>query len=183
MKIAMPAIVLAFALAFFGVTNSKAQEVYTWTDENGVKHFSDAPPTEEKGAKPVFKEYKYDEAADRQRTESDQKAIQKDITEINQEYAEAEKEDQQQEEEAEANRPPTLEERIEDERTKLNLKIAELESLPLDHFGSQKNKIRSIGYYKYRLADLEKDPEKYFREPPPRFEGNFKEPSDNDQKR
>jgi len=181
MKFFITATILAFTLTVLGVTHTKA-EVYTWTDENGVKHFSDTPPAEAKGAKPVFKEYKYDEAADRQRTESDEKAIQKDITEINQEYAEAEQEKQRQEEEAEANAPPTMEEKIEDERTKLNLKIAELESLPLDHFGSQQNKIRSIGYYKYRLADLEKDPEKYFREPPPRFEGNFKESSDKDQK-
>ena len=182
MKLFITATILAFSLTVLGVTHSKAEEVYSWTDENGVKHFSDTPPPETKGAKPVFKEFKYDEAADRQRTESDEKAIQEDITEINQEYAAAEKEKQRQAEEAEAKKPPTMEERIEDERTKLNLKIAELESLPLDHFGSQQNKIRSIGYYKYRLADLEKDPEKYFREPPPRFEGNFREPGDMDQK-
>ncbi|MEE4261947.1 MAG: DUF4124 domain-containing protein [Desulfobacteraceae bacterium] len=181
MKGFLTAIVLAVTLTVLGFADSKA-EVYTWTDENGVKHFSDTPPAEAKGAKPVFKEYKYDEAADRQRTESDEKDIQRDITEINREYEEAEKEKKQQEEEAEANRQPSMEERVEDERTKLNLKIAELESLPLDHFGSQNNKIRSIGYYKYRLADLEKDPEKYFREPPPRFEGNVKNPSADEQK-
>ena len=175
------AIVIIFGFACLTASGLKA-EIYFWTDENGVKHFSDTPPAEAEGAKPVFKEYKYDEAADRQRTESDKKDIQKAVKDINQEYAETEKKKQQQEEEAEANKAPTMEEKIEDERTKLNLKIAELESLPLDHFGSQKNKIRSIGYYKYRLADLEKDPEKYFREPPPRFEGNFKEPSDVDQK-
>ena len=181
MKIIITAIVWAFTLTLFGVTDSKA-EIYTWTDENGVKHFSDGPPAEARGAKPAFQAYKYDEAADRQRTESDAQEIQKAVKNINQEYAEAEQKKQKQEEEAEANRPPTMEERVEDERTKLNLKIAELESLPLDHFGSQPNKIRSIGYYKYRLADLEKDPEKYFREPPPRFEGNVKNPDQDEQK-
>jgi len=175
MKIFITTIVLAFTLTVWGVTNSKA-EVYTWTDEKGVKHFSDRKPAEAKGAKAAFQAYEYDEAADRQRTESDEKAVQKAVKDINQEYAEAEQEKQRQEEEAEANRAPTMEERIEDERTKLNLKIAELESLPLDHFGSQNNKRRSIGYYKYRLEDLDKDPEKYFRLPPPRFEGNIKDP-------
>jgi flagellar biosynthesis GTPase FlhF len=175
MKIFITAIVLAFTLTLFGVANSMA-EVYTWTDENGVKHFSDRQPAEARGAKPAFQAYEYDEAADRQRTQSDAKAVQKAVKDINQEYAAAEQEKQRQEEEAEENRPPTMEERVEDERTKLKLKIAELESLPLDHFGSQQNKIRSIGYYKYRLADLEKDPEKYFRLPPPRFEGNVKDP-------
>ena len=182
MKILLTAMALALTLTVLGVANPNAKEVYTWTDENGVKHFSDTPPAEAEGAKPVFKEYKYDEAADRQRTESDEKAIQKAVKNINQEYAEAEQKKQQQEEEAEANKAPTMEEKIEDERTRLNLKIAELESLPLDHFGSQQNKIRSIGYYKYRLADLEKDPEKYFREPPPRFEGNVKNPDEDQQK-
>ena len=181
MKIFITAIVLAFTLTVWGVTNSKA-EVYSWTDENGVKHFSDRKPAEAKGAKPAFQKYKHDEAADRQRTEFDEKAMQKAVKDINQEYAEAEQEKQRQEEEAEENKPPTMEERIEDERTKLNLKIAELESLPLDHFGSQQNKIRSIGYYKYRLEDLNKDPEKYFRLPPPRFEGNIKDPVGDEKK-
>ena len=181
MKIFIMTIVLAFTVTVLGIANSEA-EIYTWTDENGVKHFSDGPPAEARGAKPAFQTYEYDEAADRQRTESDQKDIEKAVKDINQEYAEAEQEKKRQEEEAEENRPPTMEERIEDERTKLNLKIAELESLPLDHFGSQQNKIRSIGYYKYRLADLEKDPEKYFREPPPRFEGNVKNPDEDQQK-
>jgi hypothetical protein len=182
MKIFITAIVLALTVTVLGVANPNAREVYTWTDENGVKHFSDTPPAEAEGAKPVFKEYQYDEAADRQRTESDEKAIQKDITEINQEYEAAQQEKKQREEEAEANQPPTLEERVEDERTRLKLKISELESLPLDHFGSQQNKIRSIGYYKYRLEDLEKDPEKYFSQPPPRFEGNFKIPASDEKK-
>jgi hypothetical protein len=181
MKIIITGVLLAFTLTLLGVANSNA-EVYTWTDENGVKHFSDAPPAEAKGAKPAFQAYEYDEAADRQRTESDAKEIKKAVKNINQEYAEAEQEKRRQEEEAEANRPPTMEERIQDERTKLNLKIAELESLPLDHFGSQRNKIQTIGFYKYRLADLEKDPEKYFREPPPRFEGNVKNPDNDEQK-
>ena len=181
MKILITAIVLAFAVTVLGVANSKA-EIYTWTDENGVKHFSDGPPAEARGAKPAFPAYKYDEATDRQRTESDQKEIQKAVKDINQEYAEAEQEKKRQEEEAEENRPPTMEERIEDERTKLNLKIAELESLPLSHFGSQDNKRRSIGYYKYRLEDLEKDPDKYFKLPPPRFEGNIKEPAGDEEK-
>ncbi|MDB4442070.1 DUF4124 domain-containing protein [bacterium] len=181
MKIFITAIILALTLTVLGVADSKA-EIYTWTDENGVKHYSDGLPAEANGAKPAFPTYKYDEAADRQRTEADSKSIEKEIKEIDKEYEQTQQEKQQREEEAEANRQPTMEEKVEDERTKLNLKIAELESLPLEHFGSQQNKIRSIGYYKYRLADLDKDPETYFREPPPRFEGNVKEPSNDKQK-
>ena len=181
MKVITTAIILAFALIIMGVPNSGAQ-IYTWTDENGVKHFGDQPPPDAIDPKPAFKEYQHDEAADRQRTEEDAKEIQKAVKEIDQQYEAAEQEKRRQEEEAEANRPPTMEERIQDEKTKLKLKIAELESQPLDHFGSQQNKIRTIGYYKYRLADLEKDPEKYFNEPAPPLEVGGPNPDADEEK-
>ena len=169
MKAFTAAIILAFALIIIGVPNSEAQ-IYTWTDENGVKHFGDQPPPDAIDPKPAFEEYKHDEAADRQRTQEDARDIQRAVKEIDQQYEAAEREKKKQEEEAEANRPPTMEERIQDEKTKLKLKIAELESQPLEHFGSQQNKRRTVGYYKYRLADLERDPEKYFNEPAPPLE-------------
>ncbi len=169
MKALTSAITLAFALIFLSVPNSGAQ-VYTWTDENGVKHFGDQPPPDAIDPKPAFQEYKYDEAADRQRTQEDAREIQRAVKEIDQQYEAAQQENQRQEEEAEANRPPSMQERIQDEKTKLKRKIAELESQPLEEFGSQQNKRRTIGYYQYRLADLEADPEKYFNEPAPPLE-------------
>ena len=180
MKAFTAAIILVFALIIVGVPNSGAQ-IYTWTDENGVKHFSDQPPPDAIDPKPAFQEYKHDEAADRQRMEEDTNALQRAVKAIDQEYEAAEQEKRQREEEAEANRPPTMEEKIQDEKTKLTLKIAELESQPLEHFGSQQNKRRTIGYYKYRLADLEANPEKYFNEPAPPLEVNVKN-SDEDEK-
>ncbi|MBW2439902.1 MAG: DUF4124 domain-containing protein [Deltaproteobacteria bacterium] len=179
MKAFTIAIVLMLALIVMGIPNSGAQ-VYTWTDENGVKHFGDAPPPDAINPKPAFQEYEHDEAADRQRSEEDAREIQKAVNEIDQEYEAATEEKTRQEEEAEANQPPTMEERIQDERTRLGLKISELESQPLEQFGSQQNKIRTIGYYKYRLADLEKDPEKYFNEPPPPLEVNVKNPDEDE---
>jgi len=175
------AFILVFALILLGVPNSGAQ-IYTWTDENGVKHFGDQPPPDAIDPKPAFKEYQYDEAADRQRTEEDAKEIQKAVNEIDRQYEETEQEKKRKAEEAEADQPPTMEERIQDEKAKLNLKIAELESQPLDHFGSQQNKIRTIGYYKYRLADLEKDPEKYFNEPAPPLEVGEPNPDEDEEK-
>ena len=67
----------------------------------------------------------------------------------------------------------TQAELIAEETERLLKKIAALEAKPLDFFGSQRNKILTIGYYKYRLEDLAKDPDKYFKEPA-RFEGNVK---------
>ncbi|MBE9545547.1 MAG: DUF4124 domain-containing protein [Proteobacteria bacterium] len=180
MKTITVAFVLAFALTVFGVAASNA-EVYSWTDENGVKHFSDRRPADAKGAKPAFAEYEYDEAADKKRNKTESQELEKVVKTIDAEHAKTEREEKLRQKEAEANRPPTMEEKVEVERRKLNLKIAELESLPLDHFGSQKNKIRSIGYYKYRLEDLAKNPDKYFTEPT-RFEGNIKIPEENAKK-
>lgn len=40
----MKASVLALFVACLGIAPLSAQQVYTWTDANGVKHFSDTPP-------------------------------------------------------------------------------------------------------------------------------------------
>ena len=170
MKAALTAIVLTFALTALGLPSAIA-EVYTWTDENGVKHFSDQPPADAKDAKPAFSTYEHDEAADRQRTETDSEELQKIIKNIDEDYEKAQQEEKKRQEEAEANQPPTMEERVAAERERLNKKIAELEAQPLEFFGSQRNKIRALGYYNYRLEDLAKDPEKYFSNPTS-FEGN-----------
>jgi len=180
MKTITVAFVLMFALTVFGVTAPNA-EVYTWTDENGDKHFSDRLPADAKGAKQAFPAYEHDDAADRQRTETDSKELQKVIKTIDEDYEKAQQEEKRSQEEAEANRPPTMEERVAAEREKLNQKIAELEEQPLEFFGSQRNKILTIGYYNYRLEDLAKDPEKYFSEPT-QFEGNVRHPSDEQEK-
>jgi hypothetical protein len=176
MKIFNTAILLTIVLTVFGVSNSTA-EVYTWTDENGVRHFSDQPPPDAKGAKPAFPAYEYDEAADLKRTETDKKELQKVVKNIDENYEREQQEEKQRQEEEETNKPPTMEEKVAAERDKLLQKIAELESYPLDYFGSQRNKIRTIGYYRYRLEDLGKNPEKYFSEPT-NFEGNVRHPED-----
>ena len=180
MKIFATALSLAFVIAVWGAGALKA-EVYTWTDENGVKHFSDQQPADAKGAKPAFSAYEYDEAADKKRTETDSKELQNVINTIDKNYEKEQQAEKQRQAEAEANQPPTMAEAVAAEREKLVLKIAELEAAPLDFFGSQRNKTQTIGYYRYRLEDLAKDPEKYFSEPT-QFEGNVKNPADDQEK-
>ena len=43
-------------------------EIYYWTDENGVKHYSNTPPDEE-NVKVEFKEYQHNKRADQRRSE------------------------------------------------------------------------------------------------------------------
>ena len=180
MKIITVAFVLAFALTVFGVVAPNA-EVYTWTDENGVKHFSDRRPAEAKGAKPAFAEYQYDEAADKKRTDTESQELEKIVKTIDAENEKTEQEERQRQKEAEENRPPTMEEKVAAEREKLKQKIAVLEAQPIEFFGSQRNKIKTLGYYNYRLEDLASNPEKYFSEPT-RFEGNVKIPEEGQEK-
>jgi len=173
MKTVLSAIILTFALTVLGIPSTIA-EVYTWTDENGIKHFSDQPPEDPKDrVKPAFRSYEYNEAADRKQNETNSKELEKIVQSIDEDYEKAQQEKKRRREEAEANQPPTMQERVAAERERLNKKIAELQAQPLEFFGSQRNKIRALGYYNYRLEDLARDPEKYFGEPT-NFEGNVK---------
>ena len=61
-------------------------EVYTWVDENGVRHYGDSPPEDAEDAKAVFPEYQYDESQDQQRTEQDQQELNSLIREIDSEF-------------------------------------------------------------------------------------------------
>ncbi|MGD8520683.1 MAG: DUF4124 domain-containing protein [Desulfobacterales bacterium] len=145
-------------------------DIYSWTDENGVKHFSNAPPADAENVTVEFKEYQYDAKADRRRIEMDEE-------EWESIFRQAESEERKERQQAEAerrNREPTRDELIESEKQRLFNKIKLLEEKPLDYFGSFKNKRVRIGFYKYRLEALMQDPDKYFKEPVT-FEGNVKE--------
>ncbi len=150
-------------------------DIYSWTDENGVKHFSNAPPADAQNVNIEFKEYQYNEKADRQRFEMEQE-------EWESVFREAEREEKKERQQAEAerrNRKPTRAELIESEKQRLLNKVTELEEKPLDYFGSYKNKRVRIGFYKYRLETLMQDPDKYFNQPV-QFEGNVKPTEDSD---
>ncbi len=56
-------------------------EIYTWTDENGVKHYSNTPPDQE-NARVDFKEYEYDKKADKRRTEDQNEELETLIKDI-----------------------------------------------------------------------------------------------------
>jgi len=173
-----PLIILnILVLTIFGVSAMGAG-VYTWVDKNGVRHFSDSPPEDAKDAKEAFPQYQYDESADKNRTEKEQQQINSLIQEIEADDARDQAEEQKKAEEAARNRKPTREELIENEKDRLEKRIAFLEEQPLEYFGSQKNKIVRIGYYRYRLQDLMQDPDKYFNQPGS-FEGNVKNPAAN----
>jgi len=150
-------------------------DIYSWTDEKGVKHFGNQPPDDAANLKIVFKEKPYDETSDRQRIDIEQREWKDLIKDLEQEDEQQAAEEKRRAEEAARNKKPTQQERAEAEKKRLEARIAELEEKPLDYFGSQKNKRVRIGYYRYRLETLLQDPDKYFNQPTS-FEGNVKEP-------
>ncbi|MCK4987517.1 MAG: DUF4124 domain-containing protein, partial [Desulfobacterales bacterium] len=50
-------------------------DVYSWTDENGVKHFGNQAPENAANVKLIFKEKPHDAAADQQRTNTDNREV------------------------------------------------------------------------------------------------------------
>jgi hypothetical protein len=170
-------ILLILVLIIFGVSAANA-EVYTWTDKDGIRHYGNSPPEDAKDAKVMFPEYKFDESADKNRTEQEQNQLKSLIEETEKEDAAAQAEERKRVEEAEKNHEPTRQELIEAEKERLEKRIAYLEEQPLEFFGSQKNKTVRIGYYRYRLQALLEDPDKYFNQPAS-FEGNRKDPIGN----
>ncbi|MGD2186010.1 MAG: DUF4124 domain-containing protein [Desulfobacterales bacterium] len=150
-------------------------DVYSWTDENGVKNFGNQPPENAANVKLLFKEKPHDAAADQQRTQTDNREMTELIRELEAEEEQRAAEQRRKAAEAAAKRGPTREERIALEKNRLEAKIADLEEKPLDFFGSFKNKRVRLGYYRYRLETLMRDPDQYFNQPS-QFEGNVKFP-------
>ena len=168
-----PLAVIIFLMGILLWVPASNADIYTWTDENGVKHFGNQPPENATDAKVVFEEEPYDAAADQQRTDTQNKELTELLRDLEEQERQQAAEARRKAAEAEQNRKPTQQERVEAERQRLEEKIAELEEKPLEYFGSQKNKRVRIGYYRYRLEELTSNPDKYFNQPS-QFEGNLK---------
>ena len=166
---------LLFLIGIFLWVPASNADIYSWTDEKGVKHFGNEPPENAVDVKVVFKEAPHDASADQQRHDKQNKELTELVKELEQDEARQAAEDRKKAAEAERNREPTQQERVEAEKERLETKIAELEEKPLEYFGSQKNKRVRLGYYRYRLETLTQNPEQYFKQPSS-FEGNVKNP-------
>jgi ATPase subunit of ABC transporter with duplicated ATPase domains len=169
-------VLIIFVLTFFCVSNLNA-DVYVWTDEKGVKHYSDHAPenVDDYEIQRESQPNQNDEETNNEQTDAEQKHVQEFIKDADENYENQQQEEKLKAEEEQKNQPPTQEEKIAAEKEKLEMKIAELEEQPLEYFGSQRNKIARIGFYRYRLEALLEDPDKYFKNPE-NFEGNVKEP-------
>ena len=155
---------LAFAAAFvlfFAYTLQSEANIYSWTDSNGVKHFSNSPPPSVKKASiEVHQEIDYDREADEERWELDKKEWEKlkqnlETSEqqiIKEKYSGQNTQDSQ-----------DMAEKINNEKFRLKLEISRLEKEPALSFAYDRDgKRAAIAFYKSRLKELETNPERYF---------------------
>ena len=149
-------------------------DIYTWTDENGIRHYSNSPPPDAKDPEVIFREYEHDPSSDKERFEMEQQEWQKLMQQIEADERQAAEEAEQRAQDSQRNQKPSIEQRTEAEKKRLEETIADLEEKPLEYFGSQKNKRVRLGFYRYRLDALMQDPEQYFNNPES-FQGNIKE--------
>jgi hypothetical protein len=153
------AMVMAFVFAGLAVSGVQA-EIYFWTDENGVKHYSHAPPPDRSLPVDAAPEIKPDPTTDRE------------IEKINEENIDAVLEALEKEEQAagpksaSAQKPFSVQDRIAAEREKLEEKIAWVEQLPPEAFTNSRSKQAIIGRYRYRMDLLDANPDEYFKNYP-----------------
>ena len=149
------AILMVLLFAFLSASGVQA-EIYSWTDENGVKHYSHTPPPDGTAQIKTTPEISARPAA----AQADRKIDEENIDAV---LDELDKEDK-----AAAPRPGkskqklSRQERIQEEQKKLEEKLAYLESLPGDAFANSRSRGVIIGQYEYRLQQLMSDPDSYY---------------------
>ena len=135
--------------------------IYSWTDANGVRHFSNVPPPPSfDAAINVRQEIAYDRDADEERWELDQKdweAITQDLSEVEEQRIQENYGDETDQD------SKSLNDKIEQEKFRLELEINRLESLPANSFEKGLDgKRASIAFYESRLLELKSNPQRYF---------------------
>lgn len=205
------------ALFFWMIAATVPAQVYYWTDENGVKHFSNVKPAEEVDFEEKKEEKSGTGAAQQQppppnqpRNKAPQKPSKSGLQQKTpgapsaQTKSPAEKPGSPEGDKEKTAESPidvvaghrleikkfpisqdqliaeetarlrklqsifeqmgiSREERIAAESERLMQAIRDLSTAPTPKFGSQDNKRRQVGYYKYRLQELTDSPDKYFQ--------------------
>ena len=154
----MKSITMIMIFIFIGLAGSGVQaEIYSWTDENGVKHYSHMPPPDRSVPIKTAPEIRSESLTDQE------------IEKLNEENVDAVLEALEKEEQASApkpvkiKKPPSPQERIAAEKEKLEEKIAWLEQLPPEAYANMRSKQAIIGRYRYRMEHLESNPDEYFK--------------------
>ena len=153
----MKSIAIVMVFIFASLTASGVQaEIYSWTDENGVKHYSHTPPADRSVPIKAAPEIQPGPTTDQKTEKINEENIDTILEELDKE------EQASTPKPAKTQKPLSRQERIQAEKEKLEEKIAWLEQLPPQAYTNTRSKQAIIGRYQYRMQLLLSDPEAYF---------------------
>ena len=132
-------------------------EIYSWTDENGVKHYSHTPPPDRALRVKTTAEIKSKAPVDQEKEKINDENVEAILKQLDQEDAAASPKA------AVTKKPPSRQERIQAEKQKLEDEIAWLDQLPPQAFANTRSKQAIIGRRQYRLDQLLSNPDVYFK--------------------
>jgi hypothetical protein len=148
------AIIIIFVFACLTASGLEA-EIYSWTDENGVKHYSNTPPPDSATQIKTAGEI----PPNPQVSQSKKKIDEQNFETIFEEQDKANKSSIPTH--GTTQQKPSRQERIQIEQEILQEKLAYLENLPPDAFANSRSRNVIIGQYQYRLRQLLSDPDGY----------------------
>jgi hypothetical protein len=142
----IPLIALVACLLFFGNT-VPAGTIYTWTDADGVKHYSNEQPPEDNENVETIEEVQYDQAeADRNRQEFD-RMVEEASEEADRHFEQQSREKARQEEERQQRNKEVKKQQAAEQRTRLEKQIETLRNRGLSPTftkGMRDNLIRQL---------------------------------------
>ena len=153
----MKPITIVILFIFACLTPSELEaEIYFWTDENGVRHYSNTPPADRSVQIKTAREIRTSPEISQSRAKIDEENIEAILEE-------QDKADKSSAPAAgTAQRDHSRQERIQIEQEKLEEKLAYLENLPPESFSNSRSRLAVIGRIRYRLEQLLSNPDGYF---------------------
>jgi chromosome segregation ATPase len=160
----LPILVLSI-LVLLLITDLNADKIYSWTDENGVRQYSNTAPGNDAKNVEIIKEIPH--------TQDDEKKSGQDVNELDRvmdeleaenRAAEIEREEKDKKIEAEKNKAAQdkLNQKIQIEKERLQNEIRRIEQLALGGTFSLAMKKSKIKEYQEKIDLLERSPEEYF---------------------
>jgi Domain of unknown function (DUF4124) len=151
------AIVIVLGLGCF-IASGLHAEIYSWTDEKGVRHYSHIPPADQSLQVKADLEIPENPADIRQPEMIYEENVNTLLEELDRETGASPAAG------SSSRQQPSRQERIQNEMKKLEENLAYLESLPPNAFANSRSRDVIIGKYRYRLQQLKSDPDGYFEQ-------------------
>jgi hypothetical protein len=148
-----------FAVILLGVWSMEVRaEIYSWTDQNGIKHFSNMAPEGIADPNIEYREYHYDPSTDRQKMLLKSTEWELLVRRLDEEHRRDLAEIRQDPEWQQA----SLDKKFTEEQDRLTDLLAEVEEQPVRDFFSYDHKRATVAYYRHLQTLLVESPEAYF---------------------